>query len=111
MQESLPGPPYTDFENAQVKNSLILKVNDIAIFGAEFPFFFSYELIDSAKSRLHIKQKNLLKLVHGKVAVKQRECRENTGNLKAKFQWWPCSAFSVHIFNLYRRTMNYNEIN
>ena len=76
---------------AQVVDSLILKVKDISIFAAKIPpenclswicLPSQFGVCNSHKSR---------KLAQGKFAVRQGKHRENTGNLKMKFEWVPCS--------------------
>ena len=71
---------------AQVVNSLILKVKDISIFAARISNFVS-NLDKSAKSFLCIIVTNHANW-HGEICTD----RENTGNLKMRFEWVPCHA-------------------
>ena len=61
---------------AQVVNVLILKVKDIAIVAAKYPFFSrSWIGLPSYVNYVNLQRENL------------RSDRENTGNLKIQFEW------------------------
>ena len=71
---------------AQVVNSLILKVKYISIFAAKISIFF-LSWISLLSQFCVCKHHKLRKLAQGKFAVGQGINRENTGNLKVRFEW------------------------
>ena len=73
---------------AQVVNSLILKVKDIAIFAAKISIFFQ-SWIGLPTQFCVCNSHKLCKLAQGRCAVRQRKQREYTGNLKIQFEWVP----------------------
>ena len=73
---------------AQVVNSLILKVKDIAIFAMKVSIL-SRSLIGLPSQFCVCNSHKLCKLAQGEIALGQRKNRKNTGNLKIQFEWVP----------------------
>ena len=84
---------------AQVVNSLILKVKGISIYAAKIPFFFFIEAgyiyqvsLVYVIVRNHV---NWHREICSQTGKKQGKHRENTENLKMKFEWVPCTCISL----------------
>ena len=71
---------------AQVVNSLIIKVKDIAIFATKIPIF-SRSWTGLPRQFCVRNSHKFYTLAQGKFAVRRGKNMENTGNLKIQFEW------------------------